>query len=129
MPRLLLDTHSFLWFVTADPKLSAPAQRLIATGANEPLLSVACVWEIAIKVSIGRLPLPEPLHTFIPEQLRVNRIEVLPIELRHTFEVARLPLHHRDPLDRLLIAQVLVEGLPIVSADTVFDHYPIQRLW
>jgi PIN domain nuclease of toxin-antitoxin system len=62
MPRLLLDTHSFLWFVTADPKLSASAQRLIATGTNEPLLSVACVWEIAIKVSIGRLPLPEPLH-------------------------------------------------------------------
>lgn len=129
MPRLLLDTHSFLWFVTADPKLSASAQRLIATGTNEPPLSVACVWEIAIKMSIGRLPRPAPLHTFIPQQLRVNRIEVLPIELRHTFEVARLPLHHRDPFDRLLVAQALVENLPIISVDTVFDSYPIQRLW
>ena len=129
MSRLLLDTHSFLWFVTADPKLRASAQRLIATGANEPLLSVASVWEIAIKVSIRRLPLPEPLRTFIPEELRVNRIGVLPIELSHTFEVARLPFHHRDPFDRLLIAQALVENLPIISVDTVFDSYPVQRLW
>lgn len=129
MPRLLLDTHSFLWFVTADPKLSASAQRAIAIGSNEPLLSVASVWEIAIKVSIGRLPLPEPLHTFIPEQLRINRVEVSPIELRHTFEVARLPLHHRDPFDRLLIAQAMVESLPIISADAVFDNYPVQRIW
>lgn len=117
MLRVLLDTHSFLWFVTADPKLSAPAQRIIATGSNEPLLSVACVWEIAIKVSIGRLPIPESLDTFIPEQLRINRIGLLAIELRHTFEVARLPLHHHDLFDRLLIAQALAEGLPIVSAD------------
>lgn len=129
MPRLLLDTHSFLWFVTADPKLSASAQRAIAIGSNEPLLSVASVWEIAIKVSIGRLPLPEPLHTFIPEQLRINRVEVSPIELRHTFEVARLPLHHRDPFARLLIAQAMVESLPIISADAVFDNYPVQRIW
>ena len=129
MVRVLLDTHSFLWFITADSKLSAPAQRIIATGSNEPFLSVACVWEIAVKVSIGRLPLPEPLDTFIPEQLRINRIGLLPIELRHTFAVARLPLHHRDPFDRLLIAQALAEGLPIVSADPAFDSYPVQRLW
>jgi PIN domain nuclease of toxin-antitoxin system len=129
MARVLLDTHSFLWFVTADPKLSAPAQRIFASGSNELLLSVACLWEIAIKVSIGRLPIPEPLDTFIPEQLRINRIGLLPIELRHTFEVTRLPLHHRDPFDRMLIAQALAEGLPIVSADPAFDNYSVQRLW
>ena len=127
--RVPLDTHSFLWFVTADPKLSAPAQRVIVAGSNELLLSVACVWEIAIKVSIGRLPIPEPLDTFIPAQLRINRIGLLPIELRHTLKVASLPLHHRDPFDRLLIAQALAEGLPIVSADPAFDSYPVQRLW
>lgn len=127
--RLLLDTHSFLWFVTEDPKLSTSARRIIATGSNELLLSVACVWEIAIKVSIGRLPIPGPLDTFIPEQLRINRIGLLPIELKHIFEVTRLSLHHRDPFDRLLIAQALTEGLPIVSADPAFDSYSVQRLW
>ena len=129
MPRVLLDTHSFLWFVTADPKLSAGAERLIATGGNEVLLSVASVWEIAIKVSIGRLPLPEPVDQFIPEHTRNNRITLLPIEPRHTYEVARLPLHHRDPFDRLLIAQALVEDLPLVSADSAFDSYSIKRFW
>jgi len=89
MLRVLLDTHSFLWSVTADPKLSAPAQRIIAAGSNEPFLSVACVWEIAIKVNIGRLPIPEPLDTFIPEQLRINRIGLLPIELRHTLSASQ----------------------------------------
>ena len=129
MSRALLDTHSFLWFVTADPKLSATAERLIAAGGNEILLSVASVWEIAIKVSIGRLPLSEPVDTFIPKQLQTNRIGLLPIEPRHTFEVTRLVLHHRDPFDRLLIAQAVVEGLPIVSADSAFDSYPIKRIW
>ncbi len=80
-------------------------------------------------MSIGRLPIPEPLDTFIPEHLRANRIGLLPIEPRHAFEVARLPLHHRDPFDRLLIAQAIVEGLPIVSADSAFDSYSIERLW
>lgn len=127
--RLLLDTHTFLWFITADPKLSPAAERAIRDGSSQPLLSMASVWEIAIKVGTGRLPIPAPLKTFIPEQLRANRIGVLPIELRHTFEVAQLPLHHRDPFDRLLIAQAISEDVPLVSADSAFDAYPIQRLW
>jgi PIN domain nuclease of toxin-antitoxin system len=126
---VLLDTHTFLWFVTADPKLSPAAERLIVDGGNEVLLSVASIWEIAIKVSIGRLPLPEPVDTFIPEHTRRNHITLLPIEPRHVFEVARLPLHHRDPFDRLLIVQAAVEGLPLVSADSVFDSYPVKRVW
>lgn len=129
MARVLLDTHSFLWFVTADSKLSADAERLISNGETELLLSVASIWEIAIKVSIGRLPIPEPLDSFIPEHLRLNRIGLLAIAPSHALEVARLPLHHRDPFDRLLIAQGMLEGLPVVSADSVFDSYPVERLW
>lgn len=127
--RLLLDTHAFLWFITADPKLSASAEQAIRDPANTPLLSVASVWEIAIKVNQGRLPIPQPLERFIPQQLRTNRIEVLPIELQHTYEIARMPLHHRDPFDRLLIAQAIAEGIPLVSTDSAFDAYPIKRLW
>jgi PIN domain nuclease of toxin-antitoxin system len=127
--RVLLDTHAFLWFITADPRLGEPARQILSTGGNQVLLSLASVWEIAIKVRIGRLPLPLPLDTFIPEQLRLNRLDLLPITLEHTFEVARLPLHHRDPFDRLLIAQAIGEGIPIVSADEAFDAYPVERHW
>lgn len=127
--RVLLDTHTFLWFITADPKLSTSAQQVLVAGGNELLLSMASLWEIAIKVSIGRLPIPQPLQTFIPQQLGTNRIGLLMVELEHTFEVARLPLHHRDPFDRMIIAQAIHDRLPIVSADGAFDSYPIQRLW
>jgi PIN domain nuclease of toxin-antitoxin system len=127
--RVLLDTHTFLWFITADPRLSAPARGVLAAGGNQLLLSVASVWEIAIKVSVGRLPIPLPLDAFIPEQLRVNRIELLPISLEHTFEVPRLPLHHRDPFDRILVAQAVHESIPLVSADEALDAYPVVRLW
>jgi PIN domain nuclease of toxin-antitoxin system len=119
--RLLLDTHAFLWFITADPRLSATAEQAIRRSGDTPLLSIASVWEIAIKVQLQRLPIPQPLDVFIPEQLRVNRIGLLPIELNHTFEIARLPLHHRDPFDRILIAQAIREGIPVVSVDGAFD--------
>jgi PIN domain nuclease of toxin-antitoxin system len=127
--RLLLDTHAFLWFVTASPKLSAEAEGVIRASGNQLLLSVASVWETAIKQNLGRLPIPEPLDSFIPAHLRTNRITLLPIQLRHTFAVARLPLHHRDPFDRLLVAQAISESIPVVSADGAFDAYPVQRLW
>ena len=127
--RILLDTHAFLWFITADPKLSANAERAIRDPENTPLLSIASVWEIAIKMNQGRLPIPLPLHQFISQQQQANRIEILPIELEHTYEIARLPLHHRDPFDRLLIAQAMVANLPLVSTDSAFDAYPVQRLW
>jgi PIN domain nuclease of toxin-antitoxin system len=127
--RLLLDTHAFLWFITADSRLSAGAEQAIRRSGDTPLLSIASVWEIAIKVQLQRLPIPRPLDVFIPEQLRINRIELLPIELHHTFEIARLPLHHRDPFDRILIAQAIRESIPVVSADGAFDAYPVQRLW
>jgi PIN domain nuclease of toxin-antitoxin system len=127
--RLLLDTHAFIWFVTSDPRLSSRADRAIRQRGNELLLSVASVWEGAIKHNLGRLSLTEPFDTFVPEQMHANDIALLQIELRHTFEVARLPRHHRDPFDRLLIAQALTESVPVVSADSAFDAYPVRRVW
>lgn len=127
--NLLLDTHAFLWFITNDSKLSTPAQTLIQTATNRRLLSIASLWEMAIKVSLGKLVLAQPFDQFIPQQLQVNRIELLAIELPHVSVVAAMPFHHRDPFDRLMAAQCLVGNLPIVSHDPAFDAYSIQRLW
>ncbi|MDW8465066.1 MAG: type II toxin-antitoxin system VapC family toxin [Chloroherpetonaceae bacterium] len=93
------------------------------------LLSLVSVWEIAIKVSMGKLSLQEPLGDFLREQLALNFIELLPISFEHLLKVRELPLHHRDPFDRLLIAQSLLENLPLIGRDPVFDRYAIARLW
>ena len=129
--RLLLDTHTFLWFVNNAPPLTGTqALSLLQDNKNELLLSVASVWEMAIKAGIGKLALAQPLETFVPAQMRANAIGLLPIEPRHAFHVAQLPLHHRDPFDRLLIAQSIVEGMPLLSADATFDDYAgLQRIW
>lgn len=127
--NLLLDTHAFLWFVANDPRLSSQAQSLIQVPANRRLLSMASLWEMAIKVSLGKLTLAQPFGQFIPRQLQLNQIEVLAIELPHLAAVVAMPLHHRDPFDRLIAAQCQVEGLPIVSVDPAFDAYSIRRVW
>jgi PIN domain nuclease of toxin-antitoxin system len=127
--NLLLDTHAFLWFIANDPRLSSQAQSLIEAPANRRLLSMASLWEMAIKVSLGKLTLAQSFDQFIPRQLQLNQIEVLAIELPHVAAVAAMPFHHRDPFDRLLAAQCQIEGLPIVSADPVFDAYAIRRVW
>jgi PIN domain nuclease of toxin-antitoxin system len=101
--RLLLDTHAFLWFLGDAPELSTQARGLIEDDTNEVLLSVASLWEMAIKISLQKLTLSGPLGQFIPEQLALNSIGLLPITLAHTVAVATLPFHHRDPFDRLLI--------------------------
>jgi PIN domain nuclease of toxin-antitoxin system len=126
--KLLLDTHAFLWFIDDSPRLSAQAKALLESDV-ELMISAASLWEIAIKSSIGKLTLAQPYETFIPQQLEQNSIEILPVELEHISVVATLPFHHRDPFDRLLLAQAMVEQLPVVSADTVFDMYAIERLW
>ena len=126
--KVLLDTHAFLWFVNDDPQLSLAAKTLMESEVDL-LLSVASLWEISIKVGIGKLDLPKPFDVFIPEQLELNEIEVLPIELRHLAPLTSLPLHHRDPFDRLLISQSLVEELTILSADKIFDRYAVNRSW
>jgi PIN domain nuclease of toxin-antitoxin system len=127
--KLLLDAHTFLWFVWGDAHLSATAKGLIVTATNQKLLSAATFWEIAIKVSIGKLNLGEPYASFMPREIARNSIDLLPVSVEHAAAVSVLPFHHRDPFDRMLIAQAMVEGIPVVSADSVFDLYPITRLW
>ena len=127
--NLLLDTHAFLWFIANDPRLSSQAQSLIQDTGNRRLLSMASLWEIAIKVSLGKLTLTQPFDLFIPRQLKLNQIEVLAVELPHVAAVAAMSFHHRDPFDRLMAAQCQIENLPIVSADTAFDAYAVRRVW
>jgi PIN domain nuclease of toxin-antitoxin system len=127
--RLLLDTHAFLWFILNDPLLSPTARNLIADPNNEIEISPASYWEIAIKISIGKYSLAEPLQDFIEREIATNQFRILPIEPGHVAPLTALPFHHRDPFDRLIIAQALVEQIPVVSADTAFDDYPVTRLW
>lgn len=125
----LLDTHAMLWFIWDDPQLSAVARTFIADPSNQILVSVASCWEIAIKVSVGKMKLGEPAQTFLLREIPRNRFGLLPITLTHATGVESLPLHHRDPFDRLLISQALAEKLPIVGVDAVVDAYGVQRIW
>lgn len=127
--RALLDTHSFLWFISGSERLSRRARVLIEDSDNPMLVSAASLWEIAIKNGLGKLSLERPFAELIPEQLKRQRIDVLGIELPHLAELTRLPLHHRDPFDRLLVAQARAEDLPIVSADHALDRYGVDRVW
>lgn len=127
--KLLLDTHTFLWFLMDDPRLSTKARGLIEDATNEIVISVASLWEMAIKISLGKLQLGQPYDIFIPQQLALNSIGVLDITVRHTAEILSLPFHHRDPFDRLLIAQAGVEHIAIISSDSAFDAYGVNRVW
>jgi PIN domain nuclease of toxin-antitoxin system len=128
---LLLDTHTLLWYALGDPQLSATAQTLILDPTNEILISPASYWEIAIKVSIGKLTLHQPYQDFMDVCLKRYGFVVLPIEPSHTACVAALPYPpgHKDPFDRLLVAQATVEAIPIVSADVALGAYGVRRLW
>lgn len=127
--NILLDTHAFLWFVDDNPRLSQPARILIESEESQPFLSAASLWEIAIKISLGKLTLKQPYETFIPRQLALNGIGVLNIAMEHTVAIATLPFHHRDPFDRLLVVQAKIENMTLVSADPVFDEYGVKRVW
>jgi PIN domain nuclease of toxin-antitoxin system len=127
--RLLLDTPAFLWWVGASRELSRRARAAIGSGRNECFVSVASGWEIAIKVSLGTLKIEGTLERFLPEQLAANSFQPLPIELRHCARVAALPFHHRDPIDRMLVAQALEDELAVVTADPVFARYGVKRVW
>lgn len=129
--KLLLDTHTFLWLIAGDASLSRKARDIIEAVDNEPLLSAASLWEMAIKVSLGKLTLnfEEPFSEAIGGQLRENGITVLPLALTHIGQVAVMPFHHRDPFERLIVAQALVESLPIVGREQAFDGYGVQRIW
>jgi len=125
----LLDAHAFLWFIAGNSKLSNTARSVIEEQAQTRLVSVVSLWEIAIKLSLGRLTLTAPFNQIIQLQLNANGFGLLGIELAHLDALATLPFHHRDPFDRLLIAQAMVGRIPIVSADAAFDAYPVTRLW
>ena len=127
--RLLLDTHTFLWFLLDDPQLSPIARDYIVDPTSDIEVSPATYWEIAIKISLGKYALPEPYDIFIEREITVNDFHILPIEPKHTAVLTTLPFYHRDPFDRLLIAQAMVEDIPILSIDPAFDAYPIIRQW
>ena len=127
--KLLLDTHAFLWWVGASRELSRKARSAVGSGRNECFVSMVSAWEIAIKVSLGSLRVEAALDRFLPEQLAANGFQPLPVDLKHAARVAALPFHHRDPFDRLLVAQALEEELAVVTADPVFARYGVKRVW
>jgi PIN domain nuclease of toxin-antitoxin system len=127
--RLLIDTHIFLWFVLNDASLSPIARELIVDPQNDIFLSPASYWELAIKISLGKYQIPGSFEFWMNHQIQSNEFLILPIEIAHAAMVIQLPFHHKDPFDRILISQALVETIPIVSADAVFDSYGVTRLW
>jgi PIN domain nuclease of toxin-antitoxin system len=126
--KFIIDTSTFLWFIHDSPQLSTDAKNLLESD-NDILISIVSLWEIAIKVNIGKLTLPDNYENFIPEQLVLNDIEVLPIRMADLAIYATLPLHHRDPYDRLLIAQAMTDKVSIIGSDVAFDSYSINRIW
>ncbi|MBA3872439.1 MAG: type II toxin-antitoxin system VapC family toxin [Anaerolineae bacterium] len=127
--KLLLDTHTFLWFISKSPKITLEARNQITDNPDQLFLSIVSLWEIAIKVSIGKLTLQQPFETLFPHQLRINGIKQLEVSVSHTALVSKLPFHHNDPFDRMLIAQAITENVAIISADKAFDAYGVDRLW
>ncbi|HIC70216.1 MAG TPA: type II toxin-antitoxin system VapC family toxin [Candidatus Latescibacteria bacterium] len=125
----LMDTHVFLWWVTDQPGVSQTAHDAITNPGNRLLLSAASGWEIAIKSALGRLELPASPSKFVPDQMQQNDFEVLPVRMYHALEVHALPAHHRDPFDRLLIAQSRSEGAPLISGDRALAAYDVDVVW
>ena len=126
MPRGLMDTHTFIWFSLNDPQLSQVARRFLMDGRNERLLSIASIWEMAIKAKTGKLDLKQPLDQFLAQHLIPLRISILPIHLTHTLQVWQLPsphIDHKDPFDRLIIAQAISEKLTLVTTDQELARY------
>jgi PIN domain nuclease of toxin-antitoxin system len=127
--KFLLDTHALLWFLLNDSQLSGNAKSIISDSGNDILVSPASYWEIAIKISLGKYVLGQPFADFIEQELTENEFSILPITIKHAEAICDLPFHHRDPFDRLLIAQAMVENIPVLSNDTMFDKYSVKRLW
>ena len=127
--KFLLDTHVFLWLITADPKLSSKVEKIIEDGRNELFFSSASAWEIVIKQSINKLQISSKIESFIPEQLMLNNINVLNINITHALNVSNLPVVHKDPFDRILISQAQVEKLPLITADKILSGYDVKIIW
>lgn len=127
--RLLLDTHTLIWWSTSSENLPERVLGLLEDPQNDLLLSIASVWEMQIKLQSGKLKLGKPLSELIANQQASNELKILPIGLSHVFALQSLPDLHRDPFDQIMVAQAIVENLPFVSSDSVLDGYSIQRLW
>ncbi len=127
--QVLLDTNAFLWWVTDDDKLSKTSRSLIGNPENMIFFSVVSAWEIVIKYQLGKLPLPEPAKSYIPKRVEHYDFILLVISMRDVLEISNLPNHHKDPFDRLLIAQGRIKNLPIVTADEKFKLYGTEIIW
>lgn len=127
--RVLVDTHTWLWMLASPDRLPARAREVVDDPRTEVLLSAASAWEIAIKYQLGKLPLPEVPATYVPSRLPASGCTGLAVEHAHVLRTGLLPLHHRDPFDRLLVAQAQVLGTPLVSGDRAFAAYDVEVLW
>jgi PIN domain nuclease of toxin-antitoxin system len=128
MSENLLDTHPFIWFINGDKELSNKARELIEADASVNFISIASIWEIAIKISLGKLQLNTSFEE-INKQIEVNGLHLLPTTFDHTLQLSKLPFHHRDPFDRMIIAQSIVNRLTLVSRDNNFKAYGISVFW
>ena len=127
--RCLLDTHTFLWMIANHPQLSNTVKQILVDPSHDLYFSSVSAWEIAIKYRLGKLQLAQPPGQFIPDQVQLNRLTVLPVQMEHGLQVALLPDLHNDPFDRLLIAQAMLENLVLLSIDPVLKGYPVTILW
>lgn len=127
--RYLLDSHAFLWLASENARISNELRDRLAVPTNELWLSAASIWELAIKKSLGKLTTAVPLGSLIRDQCEAMAVTILDVQREHALGVEALPLHHRDPFDRLLVAQAICEGLELVSVDEAFDAYPVTRVW
>jgi PIN domain nuclease of toxin-antitoxin system len=127
--RILLDTHAFIWWIKGDRRLSSPARDAIGGAEHEVFVSAVSAWEIVTKSRLGRLSVPRPIDRFVTDQLETNAFQALPLTMRHAFGLEALPDLHRDPFDRMLIAQAQVEEMPLVSGDRAVAAYPVPTIW
>jgi PIN domain nuclease of toxin-antitoxin system len=127
--KILLDTHAFLWLITGDDRVSADAEKAFLNSENRLFFSAESFWEICIKKSLGKISLKSGWAQTIQHEMKANSVQWLPIETAHCLEVIGLPFHHRDPFDRMLIAQALAEDMHVMSRDRRFSDYPVKRIW
>jgi len=127
--KYLIDTHTLLWIAGNNPKLSKKAKEIYLNPKNKIYLSIASIWELSIKIGLKKLNLNLPLKKFIDIHILGNNIQILNINLSHIYRIEKLPLHHRDPFDRLIISQAIEEDIPIIGNDEIFDNYKAKRIW
>lgn len=126
--NLLLDTHTYIWFSANKPELSSAVKKLIEDSQNSSYISIASLWEMSIKISLGKLAIDKDFKDLLKD-LSESGIEILPISFEHVLKSGTLAFHHRDPFDRIIIAQALCENMKLLSADVIFDQYMANRIW